>query len=213
MIKFKTDKVVWCNLKNLLINNSLNIIEKQYPEYTKTKMEEIEYGLISIYLVISKFIIISIIAVLLDIFKEFILFSCLYNIIRMPSFGLHATKSWICLLSSIIIFIGGPYICKYIIIPKTLVLILGIIGIFFIFKNSPADTEKRPIINKTRRLMLKIISTIISIFMVIFAVYINNVFISNTLIFVLIIQCLMISPYVYKVFGLQYDNYKKYISV
>ena len=97
-------------MKNFIINNSISYIKK-YNNYSDTKIKEIKYGLEAIYLTFSKFIVISIIASLLGIFKEMLIFTIIYNIIRMPSFGLHATKSWICLLSSTISFIGIPYLC------------------------------------------------------------------------------------------------------
>jgi accessory gene regulator B len=199
-------------VKMFVIDNCLNLVKKNYPYYSEEKIAEIEYGLLSIYLTISKFIIISIIALLLGIFKEFIIFSIFYNIIRMPSFGLHATKSWICLLSSTLIFIGCPLICKTVTIPINITFILGIICIAFICKNSPADTEKRPIISKERRRRYKILSTVTAIVMVALAIIIDNTFISNCFVLALIVQCLMISPFVYSIFGLPYDNYKKYLT-
>ena len=199
-------------MKKLFINNSLGLVRKYYPEYSEEKIAEIEYGLLSIYLTVTKLIVISIIAFLLDIFIESLIFTILYNIIRTTSFGLHATKSWICLLSSTIIFISMPYLCKYIIIPKIVLFIFGTIGIFFIYKNSPADTEKRPIINKQRRMAFKIISTVIAITMVVIALLINNYFISNSLIAVILIQSFIISPFAYELFHLPYDNYKNYVN-
>lgn len=200
-------------MKDLFINNSLNLVRQYYPEYTEEKLAEIEYGLLSIYLTITKLIVISIVACLLNIFIESLIFTILYNIIRTPSFGLHATKSWICLLSSTIIFIGMPFICKYLVIPKILILILGTIGILLVFKNSPADTEKRPIISRERRQMFRIISTIIAIIMVVIALYVDNYFLSNSLIAVILIQSFIISPFAYSLFNFPYDNYKNYVQI
>ncbi len=188
----------------------MNLIKKQYPQYDEIKLAEIKYGLASIYLTISKTIVIGAIAFILGILKELIIFTIIYNILRMPSFGLHATKSWICLVSSTLIFIGIPYICTLITIPILLKIIAGIVGILLIFKNSPADTAKKPIINPKRRLTYKIISTVIAIIFVILSVTISNDFLSNSFIFALIIQCFVTSKAVYKLFGLPYDNYKNY---
>jgi len=197
-------------MKELVINNSMNIIKKQYPEYSEERLSEIKYGLASIYLTISKTIVICAIAFILGILKELVIFTVIYNAIRMTSFGLHATKSWICLISSAIIFMGAPYLCKIVAIPILPKIILGIIGILLIFKNSPADTAKKPIINPKRRLVYKIISTTTSIIFVILSIIIPNDFLSNSLILALLIQCFIISPTAYKMFGLTYDNYKNY---
>ena len=98
-------------MRSFIINNCINIIINN-KEYDKTKLAEIKYGLEALYLTISKLIIITTIAIILRITKEYIVFLIIFNIIRSTSFGLHATKSWICLLSSTIIFIGLPLIMK-----------------------------------------------------------------------------------------------------
>lgn len=197
-------------MRNLIINGSLNLIRKSEPNITKEKIEIIEYGLVSIYLLISKLIIITAVAWLLGIIKELLIFTLLYNFIRMPSFGLHATKSWICLVVSTIMFLGVPIICLKIVIPNIIKLVIGIILTLFIFKNSPADTHKRPIVNPKRRKFFKIISTIISIIYVGLSIIIKDNFISNCLIAVIACQTIFISPTVYKIFKLPYNNYKNY---
>jgi len=199
-------------MKNLLINASMNSIQKQYPEYSEEKLAEIKYGLLTVYLSISKLILISIIAIILGLFKEFIIFTIFYIFIRMTSFGLHANKSWICTLGSTLTFIIIPFICKNIVIPINIIIIFGIIGILLIFKNSPADTVKKPIISPIRRRNYKIISTSIAITMVITSIISNNTFISNALLLALLIQCFMISPLAYKLFKLPYNNYLNYIK-
>ena len=78
-------------------------------------------------------------------------------------------------------------------------------------KNAPADTHKRPIVSKKRRHTYKLISTIVAIAMVIVAVVTENQFISNSLIFALVVQNFMISPTVYHIFKLPYANYKNYV--
>lgn len=198
-------------MKNKLLSKCISYIRKNNPNYSEEKLAEIKYGLESIYILITKTIAIFTIAFLLNILKEVIIFTLIYNLIRMPSFGLHATKSWMCLLSSAVIFIVTPYICVTQEFSFTFKSIAGIITILLIIKNAPADTYKRPIINPIRRRNYKIISTILAIIMVTIALIIENSFLSNCLIFALIIQCIMISPYVYKIFHLPYNNYKQYI--
>ena len=197
-------------MKELVIGYSMDLIKKQYPQYNEVKLAEIKYGLASIYITISKTIVICAIAYILGILKELIIFTVIYNIIRMPSFGMHATKSWVCLVSSTLIFIGSTYLCSIVVITLLPKIILGIVGVLLIFKNSPADTKKKPIVNPKRRLAYKIISTVIAIIFVILSIIIPDNFLSNSFIFALIIQCFMTSKAIYKLFGLPYDNYKNY---
>ena len=199
-------------MRKKIIQFCMNKIIKVNPNYSKTKLEEIKYGLEGIYMLITKLITIIIIAYIFGLLKELLLFLLFYNFIRMPSFGLHANKSWICLVFSIAIFIILPYLSTILHIPSFIKLILGIICILLMSKNAPADTHKRPIISQKRRDIYKTISVSITVIYTLGAILINNNFISNTLIFVLIIQCLMISPFVYRIFNLPYNNYKLYLS-
>lgn len=200
-------------MKKKIINKCMKIIKDNSPELNETKLAEIEYGLVAIYLLITKLVIILILAYIIGIFKEVIIFSFLYSIIRSPSFGIHASKSWICLLTSSIIFLGVPYLCLILHITLEIKLILGIIASLFILKNSPADTHKRPIINQTRRKIYKTISIIIALSFSLLSLIITNNYISNCLIFALITQCFIISPLIYKIFKMPYNNYKAYLPM
>jgi len=183
-------------MKKKIINYCLNIIKKNFPNYDEEKISIIKYGLEGLYLTITKLIIILILSCILGLLKEFIIFLLIYNIIRTFSFGLHATKSWICLLSSTLIFILVPLLCTYIHISTLIKSIVGIIMILLFYKNAPADTKKRPIINKNRRLFYKFTSVTICIIFTFLSIFINNNFLSNCFILSLIVQSFMISPFV-----------------
>lgn len=197
-------------MRKVIINKCMNLIKNNSPELDQVKLDEVEYGLISIYILITKLIVIFILASVIGIFKEVLIFSVIYSIIRTPSFGIHASKSWICLIVSSILFLGIPYICLTTNMSLELKFLLGSIGTIFIFKNSPADTHKRPIVNPTRRKVYKSISTLIAISFTLIAIFINNEFVSNCLILALITQCIVISPLTYKLFKMPYNNYKNY---
>lgn len=198
-------------MKKKIINNLMNYIEKN-TDYDEVRLKEIKYGLEGIYLTFTKLIVIFSLSIILGIFKEMLMYMIIYNFLRMPSFGLHATKSWICLVSSTILFIGIPYLCIILNIPLIIKIVIGIFGIYFMFKNSPADTKKRPIIDKKRREIYKTISTILVIVYSFIAITIDNSFISNCFIFSIIMQNCMISPTVYKIFKLPYNNYITYLK-
>lgn len=196
-------------MQQKVINKLMHIITSK-QKITDIEYEQIVYGLTAIYMFITKFIIITLIALILGIFKEMIIFLLLFNIIRIFAFGLHSTKSYICLIVSSLAFLVIPYISNFIAIPTEFKIFIGIILILLIFKNSPADTHKRPIISKRRRLFFKITSTIISVIYIILSLN-SSIFISNCLIFSLVLENIFISPVTYKLFNLPYNNYKKYI--
>lgn len=198
-------------MKKFIINNSMNMIKKYNPELNETKLKEIEYGLLSLYLTFSKIFIILILSFILNIFREVVIFLFVYNIIRMPSFGLHATKSWMCLVSSTIIFIGCPYLCNIITINTTIRFLIGIVCVLLMFLHSPADTHKRPIVNPKRRLVYKLLSTLTASIFVMISLFTKDNFLANTFIISLVVQCFMISPLIYRLFKLPYNNYKNYV--
>lgn len=197
-------------MRKKVVNNIIKYI-KSKKKLTNDEEEIIIYGLESIYLLITKLLIITLVAFLLGILKEYIIFLLIFNLIRIFAYGLHATKSYICLFVSTITFIIIPYICTKIVIQFIPKLILGILLILLIFKNSPADTYKRPIISKKRRTNLKIISTIISITYVLLSFFVSN-FYSNAFLFSLLLEEIFISPLTYKIFNLPYNNYLNYIK-
>ena len=197
-------------MKEVFINNSMNLIHKYYPNYSEEKLAELKYGLLGLYLMITKSIIIFGIAIYLNIFKELLIFTVIYNILRAPSFGMHASKSLICLVSSASIFIFSTYLSAKILISINIKIIFGIIGILLMYKNSPADTAKKPIVSPKRRRIYKNISTLIAIIFVITSIVIDNNFLSNSFILSLLLQNIMIAPTTYKIFGETYDNYKSY---
>lgn len=198
-------------MKNFIIKTCMNYIKKN-TNFNETKLKEIEYGIISIYLTLSKFIVISIICFLLGIFKEMLIFTVFFNIIRLTAFGLHATKSWMCWISSTIIFILIPLFCIYLRLNIYFKIIIGLFCIMLMLKNAPADTKKRPIINKKRRKIYKFISTLLAIIFTICSIIIKNHFISNSLIFALILENCLISPTIYKLFKLPYNNYLTFLK-
>lgn len=197
-------------MKKFLLKHIIQFIKNNNSNITEMQLEEVEYGLESIYLTITKMIIIFSLATILHILKEVIILTIFYNIIRSTAFGLHATKSIYCLITSLIMFIGGVYICNYINFTFTTKAIICLICLICIFKYAPADTHKRPIINAKKRKRYKIISFISgSIFTILILVYNTNI-LSNYLLVGMIYSVIMIHPLVYKIFKLPYDNYKNY---
>lgn len=197
-------------MKKRFLNIIRNSIKKQYPNYSEDKLDEIMYGVEGIYLTITKMIIIFIFAFILGVAKELLLLLIVFNFVRLFAFGMHADKSWICLLFSGLLFLGGAVLAKNIVINKPVLYTLYLIVITIIAIYSPADTVKRPLINKKRRIKFKILSVIMAITYLIITLLIKDNTLINILIFGLIIECILILPITYKVFKMPYKNYKSY---
>lgn len=200
-------------MKKAFLNWSLYLIRNNKPNISSDELDEIRYGLEGIYLTFTKAIFISVAAYFLGIFKEMIIMLLFFNILRTTAFGLHAKKSWMCWISSSIIFLLLPYISRYIIIPFYLKIILGILAIILMFKYAPADTEKHPLVNLKKRKIWKIMSVIDCSLMVLVSLIIKNETINTLIFFAIYIQILLIHPFIYKLFNLSYDNYKTYLGL
>lgn len=197
-------------MKKSILSKIRDNIKKQYPKYSESKLDEIMYGVEGIYLTITKAIIIFTIALVLGIFKELIILLLMFNFIRLFAFGIHASSSVICLIFSSILFIGCAYLCKVIDISQNILYVLYIIAVVIIAIYAPADTVKRPLIKKKKRLAFKALSVIVTIIYFVTSLFIKNNLLINSMIIGLLIECLLIIPITYKVFKLPYKNYKNY---
>ena len=199
-------------MKRKILKALMSNIKKNKSDLNEEQLEIIEYGLEGLYLTIIKIIIILLLAIVLDILKETVLMIIFYNVTRFFTFGLHAKTSTACLITSLLLFIGGTYLATYLQIPLIVKIILSIICLILICIYAPADTEKRPLINPKKRKKFKIQSTIISIIMGTLIIYLNDSYISNFMVIGQLEAVIMILPITYKAFDLPYNNYKSYIA-
>ena len=210
MITFLQDKAVLF-MKKKFLNFAINCIKESHPDYDDIKIAEMRYSLEGFYLSFTKLIIIAAFSLILGVFKEMLIMLVIFNVLRSTGFGLHATKSWICLLSSSIVFLCFPLLSKIINIPLNFKFLLGICSILLIYIYAPDDKKKRPLIKKEKREMYKFKTTIKCIFLVILSLIIKDDTISNLIIFGIWNEVFMILPITYKIFNLSYNNYKTYI--
>ena len=197
-------------MANFVIGKCMNLIKLNKPELSQTDLEIIQYGLHGLYLSLTKIVVLVIVSCLLGQLKEYLILAILFGILRTNAFGMHAKKSWMCWVTTIPAFIMLPYIAQHLIIPNIIKLILGFILILHIYKFSPADTHKKPIIDKNLRKKHKLLATLTAIIYVISSILIKEQMICNSLIFSLFLANILISPITYKIFNLPYNNYLKY---
>lgn len=195
-------------MKEKFIASVVNLAKRK-KEYTEEEVAIMRYALEGIYLTFTKILVITLIAALLGLFKEYIWFVLLYTPIRSVSFGWHANTTKECWVVSILAFILIPYIFSIITINEITKIILLSFSILGFVLYSPADTKKRPIVNKKRRLMFKVASLIITLVYCCYSFKHSNL-ISNLMIASLLYQSLLINPLIYKITHQEFNNYKTY---
>ena len=195
-------------MKNAVLTKSLKFISK-YQVYSDEELERISYGLEGLYLTVTKLIVIIVLSLLLNMFREVVGILILFNLIRYFGFGIHAKKSSECLISSLLCFIVIPYCLLNINLSREIIIIIAIIctTIFIIY--APADTVKRPLKNPKKRMIRKIMTTLIGIVYIILSLMISNSTISTLFIASVIIEAVMINPITYKILRQPYNNYKR----
>lgn len=199
-------------MKEAFLNHTMNFIVRNannQQNLTEEDKEKLEYGLEGLYMTITKLVIIFLIAFLLGFFKEFIITLILFNIIRFPGFGFHASKSIVCLITSILLILGLSYLFTSIEVGLNIKIILCIVSVITFIICAPADTWKRPLTNKKKRALRKVVACSLAVLYSVLIIIFNDMEISNLLMAALLIETVLISPIMYLIFNEPYRNYKK----
>ena len=194
-------------MKGLFLDKSIFFITK-YKKYSKKEIEKLKYGLEGLYLTITKTIIILVLSLILGIFKEVIIVLILFNIIRYTGFGFHAEKSYQCLITSTLLFICIPLFFLKTPLSFNVQIIISIVCIISYLLFAPADTVKRPLPNKKKRIIRKIVTILIGIIYLSLIIILRNDYLSALLLSSLVVETIIINPITYKIFKQPYSNYK-----
>ena len=196
-------------MKEVFLNHTMNFIASNQKDLNQEDKEKLAYGLEGLYMTITKLVIIFLIAFLLGFIKEFIITLIFFNIVRFPGFGFHASKSIVCLISSSLLILGLPYLFTNIEVSLTIKIILCIVSVITFIICAPADTQKRPLTNKRKRIIRKVVASSLAVIYSVLIIVFNGYEISNLLMAALLIETILISPIMYLMFKEPYRNYKK----
>lgn len=179
--------------------DSLMISIKNNNNFDSVKLEEIRYGFLGLYTLITKTTVIILISLILGFFKQFIIFFLFYTLLRSVGFGAHAKTNMQCWLFSTLLLIGLPYLITKINFSANTVFIVWVICFvnFLIF--APADTEKRPIISKKRKLIFKILVLSLSLLYLGLLIKFNSL--SNLILASMTLEGILVNPIGYKLMG------------
>lgn len=194
-------------MKEVFLNRSISFITS-YKKYSLEEIEKLRYGLEGIYLTIYKLVIILILSLILRTFKETIILLLLFNIIRFPAFGFHASTSRECLIVSLLFLLGIPYLLLHIDIPFYLKVSICCVCLICFLIYAPADTVKRPLPNKRKRIIRKSFSVLLCFIYMLGMFLFKNKTINNLFFAAILIETILILPVTYKLFHQPYGNYK-----
>ena len=197
-------------MKEAFLNHTMNFIASNQENLNEEEREKLQYGLEGLYMTITKLVVIFLIAFLLGFIKEFIIALILFNILRFPGFGFHASKSIVCLITSTLLILGLPYLFTNIEVGLTIKIVLCIISVIIFIICAPADTWKRPLTNKKKRIIRKVSACSLAVIYSVLIIVFNGMQISNLLMAALLIETILISPIMYLIFKEPYRNYKRF---
>lgn len=171
---------------------------------------KVKYGLEIILINAMKFIAVYGVALLLGIVWQTITVHLAYLMIRRYSFGLHATKSWVCTVVSVSMFDLIPYFAKGLLLNNWIVLGVFIFVLLNVFFFAPADTESLPLIGKDNRKKLKRKAMVSTLLLTGIALLVPIAEMKVLIMLGALYQVVSINPLVYKILNRRYHNYESY---
>ena len=185
-------------MKEKVVNYFYIKIKKNYS-YDDIKLEQIKYGLYGLYTLVTKSVVIILLAIILGITKEFFLFTAFYIPLRSVGYGTHAKSNTLCWLYSTVLQLGLPLLSNYFTLNIKVSYIIWFIFLIMFILFAPADTKKRPIRTKKKRYKLKTLIVLISIlYLIIFTTFKN---LATIIILAMFLEVLLISPIGYLLMG------------
>ncbi|WP_027624638.1 accessory gene regulator ArgB-like protein [Clostridium lundense] len=185
-----------------------NYVKSTLPDKTEDDLEIIRYGIEVLYANFAKFPIILMIAYFLGVARYAMYTIIIWGILRCFSGGIHATKSWTCLLSTLITIFTSVYLSLYTECNIVIKACIFLTSLYLYNKYSPADTEEKPYVDPCVRKRLRIKSLITVTIYFILSISLKNIFFSNIFIYILWVQGILICPVTYKIFKRRYNNYE-----
>jgi len=123
--------------------------------HVEVEREKISFGVKIILNDFWKFIIVYIIAILLDCFIPTLVAHLVFYILRQVCFGFHFENNFVCLIASIITLPIGVYLIYNLNYFKEYLTIVAAISSLLLVMFAPADTKKRPLYNQQHRAFLR----------------------------------------------------------
>ena len=159
------------------------------------------------YYTVTKLFVILLVNLLVNTFKEALILSLTFMLLRGFATGIHAKKNYQCWIITLTIFILTPILIKYINLHSYIYLISYPILIINYLIFSPNDTAKHPMHNIYKRIAYKFLGTTIVILYFFYSIN-NNSYITEAMFYSSVITLISLHPLTYIVFKQGYYNYR-----
>ena len=186
-------------MRDKVVDSIMIRIKDNNKDLDDIKYAEIRYGLQAIYTLVTKSIVTILLAILFDIIYEFLLFVLFYIPLRSVGFGTHAKSNIHCWIYSTLFLLGLPFLFSYLQLTNTVKIIIWSICFINFIIFSPADTKKRPMINKIRKLKFKFVIILFSLIYLFLIFYLKDI--SNLILGALVLEALLVNPIGYIIMG------------
>lgn len=186
------------SLKKTLSDWFIAQIRSQNPDISDTRVAELEYGFLALYLTATKFAIILLLAWWLKLLPEMLTVMATFAAVRTWAGGVHAESSLACLITTSIIYFGVAVAANYFLIPTYLLLFMALIALVLFYYYAPADHANKPIRSEKHRSKLKQRTLLFSIFCIILS-FLIPIGLRDAIILSVFVESLMITPIAYKI--------------
>ena len=198
MIKIKN---IWCYLITfryikLFSYCSAKHIQTERKESHKHRYKYY-YSLQFIYGTINQFLLISVTGLLLNILPQIIITTISFISLRLFSGGLHFDNYKICTYFSLLTFTIFGLLAKYIILSHLITTIIYLLIYFIIFIYAPIEHPNRPL-NNSEKTKFKYIALFILTGLYLTTNLTNNIIITNSITFGILLAGLITLPVVNK---------------
>lgn len=181
-----------------------SVIAEHLDDLPEQKLAEINYG-IAVFITNSyKMIFIFVLAILLNIFKYFLVAFVSFGALRTFASGVHAKREWTCLPASTLFFFGIVYLGMAVKLNVYAISLVFALCFAAVIRYAPADTEERPIVSKKLRRKLKALSCMAVIMLYAAALYSSGTSTSSIIAFSTLVETVLILPITYRLAGSMY---------
>ena len=186
-------------MRDKVVDKLMFKIKTNNTAIDEIKLEEIRYGLQAMYTLVTKTSVIFILALIFNIFTELLIFFFFYTFLRSVGYGAHANSNIHCWIFSTLLLLGIPMLFSYITLNINIKIILWVILFINFLIFAPAETRKKPMVNKKRKLKLKILILIISLIYLLLIIFFP--YISNMILGAMLLESFLVNPIGYILMG------------